>query len=461
MVFAPDWSVLHRAARGYSATRDVDGAVTLDVAALLASVEALVAECAAAAPIEALAVTAIGEAIVPVDERGRPLADAMLTADARLRGSGAAWTGTIGADRVHRLTGLPLRDAWSGNAMRHHLAAPYGSRIAGFRTIDDVVAGRLGNAQDMTPRMALSHASRTMLLERATASWSRDLLDASGVPAALLPEIAMPGETLGRMAAPGFGLAKGTRIVCAGHDQHVAAIGAGASPMRPLWASGTVEAVTRLRTPPGDAPMVGVDYKVTRDASVRPAANLNGGQALAWLRSLLAQNGFDALDDAPRADDPIVVPTLGTTGAPDFRTDVSATIVGLRYATDHATLLRVMAEGITMETRRAVLGSGHDVDDVDAFVLAGGGTRSDGWNRLRAAAFDRPVIRRRHADCGCVGAAMLARAALGDAATDVERANPVLTVSRPDADLRERFLRRAERYEELRQISMSATAAAA
>ena len=446
VAFAEDWTVLFEGARRYPILRGDARRAELDVGALVGAIGELVAQCARKIDhrIDALCTAAIGEAIVPVDRAGVPLANALLTADARLEGSAALWCPDEAA--LHRLTGLPRRDVWSGNAMRHHLAASYGARVAGFRAVDDLVVAALG----VLPRMALSQASRTMLLDRRTGGWNDRQMAAAGIAETLLTGPALPGETLGRTTGSRWGLAEGTFVVCGGHDQHLAAIGAGAGPDRPLWASGTVDAVTFVREPAGDTPMPGVDYRVAPRTAVRPVPNLNGGQALAWTMSLLGTDDHGLIETAPLPDDPIVLPTLGTTGAPDFDVEATATIAGLSYRHDRAAIARATVEGIVLETMTALIGVDAPIADARAVSVAGGGARSGQWCALKAAAFDRPVERRRHVDCGAVGAALLARRALDAQRGDCERANPLVEVVPPDPSLRDHLLARGERYAALR-----------
>ena len=454
MSFAPDWTPLYRGRRTYSAERTGEGGVELDPGALLGLLEALVVETVAATsiPIGAIAVSAVGEAVVPIDATGTPAAGAMLTADARLAGEARTWCSPADDEARHGLTGLPIRDSWSGNAMRLHLRGHRGGDVRRFLALDGLVALALG----VEPGMAQSQASRTGLLERASGRWSQALLEAAGVTRAMLPDVVESGAVLGRLPGPRWSLAAGTLLVCGGHDQYLAALGAGADPARPLWASGTVDAVTFLRSPAAPHPAPGVDYRVAPDVSVRPVPNLNGAQALAWFEDLAGDTGHTFLESAPRDDDPVLVPTLGTTGAPDFDPGAGAVVAGLRYATDRAALVRAALEGVVLETRRAVLRAGPPLDDIEAFAVSGGGARSARWCALKAAALDRPVLRRRLIDAGCVGAALLARRALDGTDADVERANPIVETVRPDPDARERLSRNAERYERLREHAVAA-----
>ena len=68
--------VLARASRGYAVTSPEPGAAELDPRMVLAAAEAVVAEVAAVAPgtAQAIGISCQGEAVVPVDADGTPLA---------------------------------------------------------------------------------------------------------------------------------------------------------------------------------------------------------------------------------------------------------------------------------------------------------------------------------------------------------------------------------------------------
>ena len=67
----------------------------------------------------------------------------------------------------------------------------------------------------------VSNASRTMLMNLKTLDWDEDLLDAIGVPRAMLPEIRSCSEVYGEAT----GVLKGVKVAGALGDQHAALFG--------------------------------------------------------------------------------------------------------------------------------------------------------------------------------------------------------------------------------------------
>ncbi|PRY20974.1 sugar (pentulose or hexulose) kinase [Aliiruegeria haliotis] len=433
------------------------GTVELDASLLADRVAGLIEDAVAQSPspIDAVAITSVGEAIVPVDQDGTPLAPAMLTADTRLSGECRVWDEADAALDFVDTTGLPLRDMWSVHAMRVHLRnTGISGRITGFCTLEEIVHRALG----VEPATALSQAARSGLLDRRKLAWSDSQAGVAGVDPSLLSRIALPGTEVGQLSTSRFGLPRGARVVSGGHDQYLASVGAGAGEHFPMWSSGTVESLTVV-TPKASLREGVPTYPVDEDVWVSPVPNLNGGQVLFWLCGLLGRDDPGELLDAGPADDrddTIFVPTLGTTGAPDFDTAASGLIAGLTYRTDAGQLARAAVRGITHETRHAASLLGRGVDFLDGFALAGGGSRSVYWNRMRAAAFGLPVTCRKHHDCAAIGAALMAFRALGADGVDLDRVNPVKEVIDPDAGDVAAFEKAHARYLELRARTMAA-----
>ena len=167
------------------------GWVEHDAGEILERSRACIAEALAAAGARAADVAAIGianqrETVVLWErESGRPLANAIVWQDARSAERVAA-LGSL--DRFRAQTGLPLATYFSGPKLSWLLdelpgaraRAEAGELAAG--TIDSWLAWHLAGVHvtDAT------NASRTLLMDLHTLDWDDGLLDAIGVPRALL-----------------------------------------------------------------------------------------------------------------------------------------------------------------------------------------------------------------------------------------------------------------------------------
>jgi sugar (pentulose or hexulose) kinase len=275
-----------------------------------------------------------------------------------------------------------------------------------------------------------------------------------GINAQQLAAVHLPGQPVGTIshgAGEAFGLPNGTVIAGGGHDQFCNALGSGATSHQPMWSTGTVDSVTFLvDRPPADLHPSVPCYPVDHDRYSVPFANLNGGAALAWLARLFGKDPAALLADAVYDPGRLwVLPLFGVTGAPDYDTDASGTLHGLRYSDTRASIAAALVEGVVLETRYALEANGAPLKQIQAVNLAGGGAQSRYWADLKASALHCPAYIRRHFDAGCVGAAMLAWEALTGQRPDIEQTNAVVDVVEPSAS--EMIATRFERYRYLRE----------
>ena len=211
----------------------------------------LLTELLDAAPAEArsrlagLAVTGMGEAGVPLDAAGRPLYPVIAWFDPRTEQYPAWWRDTFGEDRLYAVTGLKNQHIFTANKLlwlKEHEPLVFGE-MRRWHCIPDYIAFRLTGASAMD----LSLATRTLLLDAASGTWSRELLAHAGIPADILPPAVPSGTKVGEVtaaAAACCGLPAGTPVFAGGHDHICGALAAGAvEPGIVLDSSGTCEEV--------------------------------------------------------------------------------------------------------------------------------------------------------------------------------------------------------------------------
>ena len=104
----------------------------------------------------------------------------------------------------------------------------------------------------------------------------------------------------------------------------------------------------------------------------------------------------------------IVLPSFTMTGPPDFIPDPTGAILGLRLETTRGDILKGIMEGAVFyhkELLDALPSTGIDITDLRA---VGGGSKSDTWLQICADILERPVVRARVGEAGCLGAAIIA-----------------------------------------------------
>jgi glycerol kinase len=160
---------------------------------------------------------------------GEPVANALVWQDTRVADYVSEMAKAGGQDRFRGKTGLPLTTYFSGLKIRWILEHVKGARElaeAGeviFGNIDTFLLWHLtGGNKGGVHITDVTNASRTQLMNLETLSWDKELLDAFGIPEAMLPKIRSSSETYGLAKEPSI-----KNVVIAGilGDQQAALVG--------------------------------------------------------------------------------------------------------------------------------------------------------------------------------------------------------------------------------------------
>ncbi len=273
-----------------------------------------------------------------------------------------------------------------------------------------------------------SNASRTMLFDISTLSWSDELCDLFGVPMHALPDI---GPSSGRfgVTVEGSGVTPGVPISGIAGDQQAALFGQACfEPGMTKNTYGTGSFVLMNVGPdvpePVDGLLTTVGWSLETVAPASTTYVLEGaifatGAAIQWLR-----DGLEIIDDAseiealassvPHTDGVVLVPAFAGLGSPCWDPYARGTIVGLTRGTTRAHLARATVEAMAYQTR----------DVVDTMSAASGrgvaSLRADGGAsvmrlllQLQADQLGVPVTRPVVQETTALGAAYLAGLAEG------------------------------------------------
>lgn len=285
-----------------------------------------------------------------------------------------------------------------------------GARIA--HQVDLVTSRLIGSPAATDTSNALKSGA-----DPVTGTWPADDLARLGLPPALLPTLARPGETLGHVgaaAAEATGVSAGARVVAGMTDGCAAQIAAGV--LEPGRWSFVVGTTTVLKGVADDLPAdpTGALYSHrSPDGRWWP-----GGASSAGAGLLSSEFGGPRPDLEGREVDAATYPLTGRGERFPFQSpDATAFTVG-RVADDadrYGAVLRgvVLAERLCLDHVRRL---GLAVDG--AVTLTGGATRSEHWIRLHADGLGREVRVPAEAE-GAVGMAVLAAAGAGDAGGDL------------------------------------------
>jgi glycerol kinase len=160
---------------------------------------------------------------------GEPVANALVWQDTRVADYVSEMAKAGGQDRFRAKTGLPLTTYFSGLKIRWILDHVQGVRKlaeAGeviFGNIDTFLVWHLtGGTKGGVHLTDVTNASRTQLMNLETLSWDKELLDAFGIPEAMLPKIRSSSETYGLAKEPSI---KNVAIAGILGDQQAALVG--------------------------------------------------------------------------------------------------------------------------------------------------------------------------------------------------------------------------------------------
>jgi xylulokinase len=260
-------------------------------------------------------------------------------------------------------------------------------------------------------------------------------------------------------------LPQGITVVLGGHDQPMAALGAGITePGACLYSIGTTESIVVVVDAPNailGRQNIACYPHVAPGRSISLAGSQSGGRVLSWYRDILLrkENGAEItveallsglVDKAPTG--PIFLAHLVGSGSVVNDPASLGAFYGLSLETTQADLLRSVLEGITLEQAWCVSVLESAGLTVGLFRAVGGGAGSSVWLQMKADILGAPIEHTAVRDASCLGAAILGLCAVGHYASVGEAAAAVfrtLQVYRPRPARHALYVERLALYREL------------
>jgi xylulokinase len=430
---------------------------------------AAIAEAAAQTkddPVEALAISSHGESFMPVDARGQALSPWILNADTRAAEEVGDWEARFGRDRTFAITGTVVQPAFpllKLQWLRKHEAQLFAS-AARFVSVVDSILLQMG----LPPYLDYSLASRFLMFDVRRHRWSEPILGAAGLSPECLPIPVAAGTVAGPLssqAAAQLGLRPGTPVVVGGHDQASGALGMGAiEPGMVSDSMGTYECLVHVDGAPrlDDAALaanLNSYCHVVPDRYIT-IAYFPSGIMLQWYRDTFGSGPVDtragadlfarAEELAPSSPTGLcVLPHLIGSATPHFDVRATGVILGLTPNADGPTIFKGILEGIASELAIVSDLLAGVVGPFDTIRASGGGARSSLGMRLRAALTGRRIHLLESPESVCLGAALLAGAAVGvysDLTQAVANTVRVVDTIEPDAELAAAYAGQLRQY---------------
>ena len=351
--------------------------------------------------------------MLPIDEAGEPLRNALIWMDSRSSKEMHFLSLEVGHERYAEITGaqpdaafLPNKLLWF-RTKEPELFQKTGCFLQASSYINFKLTGERTTDMDQ--------AVRTQCLELSTGKWSREISDAAQVsfdrllPAPVAPETVIGKVT--RAAAEETGLPEGTPVCAGASDAFMSLFATGLSGLKEgAESSGTSSLVfagcdhaTDVHRPVVAKPcsVPGVPYLF--DAPISAS-----GASLKWYLDELGEperaaaeaagkNVFTYLNEAAEevpagAGGVLFFPYLLGERAPLWNSHAKGMFIGISLDTKRQELLRAVFEGTAFAVRHVVETIREAGGTVERFRIAGGGAKSRTWAKIKASMLHVPVL---------------------------------------------------------------------
>jgi xylulokinase len=472
--FSEEGHLLKSAYAEYDSLRLEPGWAELDADEVWAKVKGMVREVAAVAaldPIEALAVSSLGEAMVPVTADRQVLGPSILNFDVRGEEYLESLSDLLPNDRLYRINGNTLGNHYGLTKLmwiREHQPQLY-ERADKFLLWGSFVPFMLG----AEPFVDYSLANRTLLFDLDHQTWSEEILELVGLDRSKLPDPAPAGEVIGTISdgmARELGLPSNISIVTGAHDQCANAVGCGViREGRAVYGMGTFICITPAFSERRE-PAVMIERGLNTEHHAVPGQFVSfiynqGGSLVKWFRDRFAavehrlaeESGRDLYADlfAEIPEGPsstVVLPHFATTGPPEFLSDSCGVIAGLRLETSRGDILKGILEGVTFYLKECVESLPPTGIQITDFRAVGGGSKSDAWIQMSADILGRPFVRPKITEAGALGAAIIAGVGRGVFPSYQDGVEAMVSVERtfePDPQKQKLYESQFEQYQRL------------
>ncbi len=398
--------------------------------------------------IVAVSVTNQRETIVPVDEKGEPLHNAIVWQDRRSIPQCTAIREKIGDKALYLETGLTIDPYFSAPKilwLQEHHRKIFDATYK-FLLVHDFIIHRLSNefATDY------SNASRTMLFSITQQKWSNKICNQLDIPKEKLPTThpsTTPIGTITKAASKETGLPEDIPIIAGGGDQQCGAVGVGVvQPGRVKATMGTGTFILAHE----DHPRFDEKRRLLCSCHAMPgkwiieASIFTSGIIYRWFRDQFSQeekelakvlhtDAYDLLN-TQAANSPagsrgiLMLPYFVGAGAPHWNPAARGVLLGLALGHKRDDIIRSIMESTAFEVRRNLNVMRSQGITVKELRLTGGATRSSIWNQIQADINQLIVQRSLIEEATAVGAAILASVGCGIHKDVVVAANTMVSM---------------------------------
>lgn len=426
--------VLESCQVNYDFSNTKDGHRELDGDMVWEAVKKCLRRTGAKHTVKTITVSALGEAIIPVDQTGKTLCHSILGTDIRGKEELKQLAELVGKERLTEITGQNLSAIYSVNKilwLKAHRKEIFAHAWKIFTFQDFIIYRLTGNTV-----IDYSMASRTLLFDTNVMDWSAELLAYTEIGRELLSDVRPSGSRIGKIScdvAKGLSISEEAEVVAGTHDHICNALGSGVH--QEGWCCnvvGTTEGLTAILKKE-ELSAADVDrYQISRQPFAKEnlyntiAWNNTSGVLLRWFVQQFDRNREekelterfallnDSMPDAPT--NLYVLPHFSGAATPYMDVDSKGAFLGLTMDTKNEELYKALMEGTNYELAfilECLRTAGVKVNT----LVASGGALSPKLLQIKADILGIPVLTVSSKQTGTLGGAMLGTVAVGDYTT--------------------------------------------
>lgn len=363
--------------------------------------------------IKGISISSQCPTLLPLDEAGNPVHNAIIYADGRAVNETDEITKALGFDNFVKLVGgqpsvafLPGKLLW----FKRNLPDEF-ERTATIMQANSYLNYRLTG--ELT--IDVDTASRTQLMNLSTLKWADEIGATIGVDLnKLMPRVAKCTEIIGtvtKLAAKQTGLAEGTPVVAGCSDAMASMYAIGLSKLGDAGESaGTSSLVfaSANKASASDVPVVTRPVGLETMPYVYDGPIGTTGAALRWYVEQMGEadiassieagkNIYDYMNKAalkinPGSDGLFFYPYMaGGERAPLWNSHARGMFIGLNLTTDRAHIIRSIFEGTAFALRHVMDTIKEAGGIAENLRITGGGSKSMTWNKIKASMLHIPV----------------------------------------------------------------------